>query len=404
MEARLVGAAVLAVAIASLGASYPTTNFVVDAPTLEMARKIGDAAERYRHDLAIEWTGKVMPTWSQRCPIKARVAANLGAGGETSFVFERGEVFGWQMMIQGSLERILDSVLPHEVTHTIFACHFRQPLPRWADEGACTSVEHASERAKQQKMLIEFLKRGRGISFSRMFVMKEYPHDILPLYSQGYSLARYLLADGGKRRFLDFVGDGMRDENWPRAVTKYYGYGSMLVLQNAWLNWVKQGSPQIDPDPRAVGDATLVAGTGERQRPEPNVIFRAQSADPPTRDTGRLVPVRRGATAASPAVPGNQAMADLEPVPFPAARAGQSPYPRQAGVPRGPRRLSGPSEHDRAALATPASQQASTVDGQSNPARKASEPGWQMLLEWRRPTAPLTMADRPRGHGTLVKK
>ena len=61
------------------------------------------------------------------------------------------------MSIQGSRQRILDSVLPHEVTHTIFASHFRQPLPRWADEGACTTVEHASERAKQEKMLIEFL-------------------------------------------------------------------------------------------------------------------------------------------------------------------------------------------------------------------------------------------------------
>ena len=44
-----------------------------------------------------------------------------GAGGATSFVFDRGEVFGWKMNIQGSRERILDSVLPHEVTHTIFA-------------------------------------------------------------------------------------------------------------------------------------------------------------------------------------------------------------------------------------------------------------------------------------------
>ena len=91
-----------------------------------------------------------MPNWAQPCPITAQVGRHLGAGGATSFVFEHGEVFGWRMTIQGSLERILDSVLPHEVTHTIFATHFRQPLPRWADEGACTTVEHASEKAKQQ--------------------------------------------------------------------------------------------------------------------------------------------------------------------------------------------------------------------------------------------------------------
>lgn len=128
-------------------ASYRTPNFVIEAPTPELARRIGDAAEQYRHDLAIEWTGRPLPRWASPCPITAEVADSLGAGGATSFVFDRGEVFGWQMTIQGSEQRILDSVLPHEVTHTIFASHFRQPLPRWADEGACTTVEHPSERA-----------------------------------------------------------------------------------------------------------------------------------------------------------------------------------------------------------------------------------------------------------------
>src|SRR5262249_19849545 len=160
--------------------------FVVEAPTPQMAEQIGRAAEKYRHDLAIDWIGKEMPNWAQPCELRANVASNLGAGGATSFVFEHGEVFGWRMTIQGSLERILDSVLPHEVTHAVFATHFRQPLPRWADEGACTTVEHASERAKQQHMLVGFLQTGRGIAFSKMFAMREYPHDVMPLYSQGY--------------------------------------------------------------------------------------------------------------------------------------------------------------------------------------------------------------------------
>jgi hypothetical protein len=170
----------------------------------------------------------------------------LGAGGATSFVFDRGEVFGWRMTIQGSRERILDSVLPHEVTHTVFACHFREALPRWADEGACTTVEHASERRKQERMLIEFLKTGRGISFSKMFRMTEYPPDVMPLYSQGYSLARYLMAQGGKQRFLEFLKRGMADENWVAAIDAYYGYPTMRDLQNTWLEWVKAGSP-MDP-------------------------------------------------------------------------------------------------------------------------------------------------------------
>ena len=224
-------------------AGYRTANFVVEAPNPQLAQKIGDAAEQYRHDLAIEWIGQPLPRWSQPCPITAEVAPTLGAGGATSFVFDRGEVFNWTMTIQGNEERILDSVLPHEVTHTIFASHFRQPLPRWADEGACTTVEHPVERARQHRLLIEFLRTGRGISFPEMFAMKEYPADVLPLYSQGYSLARYLIERGGRKRYIQFVGDGLASSNWPESLSQYYGIDDIAKLQNVWLEWVKRGCP-----------------------------------------------------------------------------------------------------------------------------------------------------------------
>jgi hypothetical protein len=277
MEAHLVRWAVLAAAVASLGASYRSNNFVVNAPTSEMAEQIGRAAEKYRRELAQDWLGHEMPNWGQPCPITAQVGDHLGAGGATSFVFEHGEVFGWRMTIQGSQLRILDSVLPHEVTHTVFATHFRQPLPRWADEGACTTVEHASEKAKQQTMLIDFLRTGRGIPFSRMFAMKEYPHDVMPLYSQGFSVARYLVAQGGKHKFLEFLADGLRDENWARATRQHYDISDLAALQNDWLNWVRKGSPALDA-PKDGPALVAVKGPGPtdaRVRPEANLIYRA---------------------------------------------------------------------------------------------------------------------------------
>lgn len=225
---------------------YRTANFVVRAPTPQLAQEIGDAAEEWRESLAIEWIGKPMPNWSKPCPIMAQVSPALGAGGATTFVFDRGEVFGWEMEIQGSRERVLDSVLPHEITHTVFASYFRQPLPRWADEGACTTVEHRSEIAKQESMLIDFLKGGKGIPFSAMFAMKEYPRDILPLYAQGHSLTQFLIEGHGKEKFLEFLADGMQDENWRRAVQKYYGHENLYALQNEWLTWVRAGRPVLD--------------------------------------------------------------------------------------------------------------------------------------------------------------
>lgn len=268
----------LAPALVHAGAGYRTPNFVVDAPTPQLAKEIGEAAERYRKDLSVEWLGKELPRWAKPCPIKARVAPNLGAGGATSFIFDRGQVFGWRMEIQGSAERILDSVLPHEVTHTIFACHFRQPLPRWADEGACTTVEHHSEISKQENMLIEFLQTRRGIPFSQMFRMKEYPQDVLPLYAQGHSLVHFLISQQGKQEFLNFLADGMRDENWERAVSQKYGYSDLAILQDTWLDWVKSGRPEIQL-------ASNTPGVGAPVRPvsTPTVV-RGQDPGPAKSD------------------------------------------------------------------------------------------------------------------------
>ncbi len=247
MEARLISAALVVASTLSLGANYRTQNFIITAHTPQFAKQLGDSAEAYRRDLAIEWLGRELPPWQGPCPITAHVGPHLGAGGATSFMFDHNRPFGWTMTIQGSEQRILDSVLPHEITHTIFATHFGRPLPRWADEGACTTVEHVSEKNKQKQMLISFLTTGRGIAFNRMFAMREYPADIMPLYSQGYALARFLIAQKGKREFIDYVGDGMDWNNWTAATKKHYGYESLSELQVSWLDWVRRGSPSIAP-------------------------------------------------------------------------------------------------------------------------------------------------------------
>jgi hypothetical protein len=297
MEARKMRVAIAALAVCLLGASHRTPNFVVKAPSEDFARQVGQAAEDFRRDLAIRWLGKELPRWASPCPITLQVGPHLGAGGATSFVFDHGEVFNWQMQIQGSPERIVDSVLPHEITHTIFASHFRRPLPRWADEGACTTVEHNSERGKMSRMLIDFLQTGRGIAFNELFVMRDYPEDVMPLYSQGYSLCRFLIEQGGPRKFVAFIGDGMNGDRWTEAVNSHYGFTNLGQLQNAWVEWVRQGSPSLqDQSPeqenpgvtlasatqpgKSPATATAIASAAGSSQPEP--IYRAQSADTPT--------------------------------------------------------------------------------------------------------------------------
>ena len=216
-----------------------------------------------------------MPNWSQPCLMTVQVGPHLGAGGATTFVFDRGEVYGWRMTIQGSAERVLDSVLPHEITHMIFASHFRRPLPRWADEGGATSVEHPSEKAKHQQMLVQFLHTGRGIAFNQMFAMTEYPPDVMPLYAQGYSLAEYLIEQGGRRKYVQFLATACTTNDWAAAVQR------SLRRQRpgrAAEHLAGLGAPGLAAtwQPRA-SRATALAAVGCRRcrpRPEPNLIYR----------------------------------------------------------------------------------------------------------------------------------
>ncbi len=271
-----------------------TENFVVYAEDASFARRIANEAERFRSELSMQWLGYEIKPWQERCPITVEIG--MHAGGETSFAFMtppqggRGYPTGWQMKIFGSPERLLDAVLPHEITHTIFATHFGRPLPRWADEGACTTVEHVSERTKNHNMLISFLggTPSRGIPFNRMFTMRNYPHDILPLYAQGYSLAKFLIQQKGRRYFLDYLSTGMRVERpgaelaaWDSATEKHYGYKDLSELQLAWMDWVRSGAsgeqadrPMLAAKPSGLAGPNFTAG-----QPEATIVARPANPD-----------------------------------------------------------------------------------------------------------------------------
>ncbi|QEF95997.1 hypothetical protein Mal15_00230 [Stieleria maiorica] len=221
-----------------------TQNFLVHAPTQELAESVARDAERFRDELAVYWLGKPLPPWSTPCPIEVVCGPHLAAQGATTY--NRSPVGNFQMRVIGSRERILDSVLPHEVTHTVMATHFGRPLPRWADEGICTTVEHSAERNKHEVKLREYLSNRRGIPMNRLFLLTEYPSDMLPMYAQGYSVCRFLIEQSGPRQFIEFLEGYMESSSWTANVQAHYGYESLKQLQDQWLAWVAQGSGPVE--------------------------------------------------------------------------------------------------------------------------------------------------------------
>lgn len=266
-----------------LAGTYQTRNFIVHAPTDEAAAEIGRAAEMFRRELAIQWLGKEMPRWGSKCPIQVKLG-QIGAGGATTFNFGGGEVYGWKMNVQGTLERVLDSVLPHEISHTIFACHFRCPLPRWADEGAATLAEHDSEKKRQELTVREVIDGNRLIPLRKLMSMKEYPsdmRDVMTLYAEGYSMAELLVQQGGRARYLAFLRDALQG-NWDASLVRHYGYKNVEEFEKKWLGWVMAGSPAIDKEILyAARSGTQGAGTKGVVSPvkETPAVVRGQNSE-----------------------------------------------------------------------------------------------------------------------------
>jgi hypothetical protein len=217
------------------GASFRTTNFVVEAATPEIARSIAEHAETYRLNIARAWLGRELPAWRTPCPIRVKLTAGE-AGGLTSFGFHGGRVTDQSMVVEGRLDRILASALPHEVTHTIFAAFFGGPMPRWADEGASLLSEDERERRRHDQIALDLLARRGEVSLGRLFQIEEYPKDLMSFYGQGYSISRFLVEIGGRPRFLRFVRDGLRS-NWDAATLTHYGLADVRELDRAWRAW-----------------------------------------------------------------------------------------------------------------------------------------------------------------------
>ena len=181
--------------------------------------------------------------------------------GATSFQFGQGRVLGMKMEIQGSLDRVLHSVLPHEITHTVFAHHFRTPVPRWADEGGSVLSEDDLERDNHDKLARSILNQGKQIRLRTLMGLTEYPPQVMCLYAQGYSMADFLVKRSDKRTFLNFVGHGMQ-RGWDDAVKVYYKHNSVEELEGAWLQHLKDTKSQAHKD--------LILAQNQQKQPSQN--------------------------------------------------------------------------------------------------------------------------------------
>lgn len=233
--------------LAPATASYRSTHFVVEAPDAESAGAIARAAERQLSDLSKKWLGRELPGWSELCPITVALGHDA-PGGCTTFVFKDGHVARQEVRVEGDLKRILEGVLPHEISHIVLTQHFRRPFPRWADEGGAALAEGERELRRYRERMARIIETpDRRIPLRDLFELTGYPHDVFAFYGTGFSISSYLVTLKGRHTFLEFIAVGMEGD-WDLAVRKYYGFNSVEDLEKHWLARIRLDLDRL-PDP-----------------------------------------------------------------------------------------------------------------------------------------------------------
>lgn len=194
---------------------------VVNLPRAE-ATAYEAVAERCYRQQATFWLGRPLPELADTCEIS--VTPRGGGGGTTRYVaLPNGQVYGWNMRVQGSPQQLKRSIIPHEVNHVIFAAYFGRHQECLFDEGAAATRESETERAGYARVIAEGLQFGDLMPARSLIDRQTYPaggRRTAVFYAESHMIAEALVARNGPRRYVEFLADGRKPS---RKLSDYYG-------------------------------------------------------------------------------------------------------------------------------------------------------------------------------------
>jgi hypothetical protein len=250
-----------------------TDNFRIHHVDPTLARQLAQRVETARGDLYRYWTPSASaPSWSPRCDLylypNASTFARLTgqpaeSPGFSTLDLSRGRVVSRRINLRADADRLLDAVVPHEVSHVVLADLFpNQQIPRWADEGMAILAEPIDAQSARLADLDASLSSGRVFRTGAMMgASGPNDRDWDLFMAQSASLTRYLIQLDSPTRFLAFLRASQRLGIEP-ALKTVYGFESADDLHSRWLSHARRDSastpdeliavrPETAPRPRS---------------------------------------------------------------------------------------------------------------------------------------------------------
>lgn len=284
---------ILAFSLLLCGVAEASNFITYQTSDPERSKQIVNRAEQVWVEIHRAWFGGNPEPLREPCVISWREVNGRG-GGATTFEETGPAISSPRMEIFGKWEHLLNDTIPHEVMHLLLRTHLGHRPARWIDEGVATTTESDSLITHYEDELIGYLRDGRVPPINVTLSLSEYPSDVLPFYAQSVSMCRWLIGTYGKDKLIELSHSHNRQASWTAAFREVYGFSSLQEVQDAWLSWVKDGSPDIITKPIPRGQApyrtTPVCTSG-------NCILVPSSPRPVP------VPVQSGQVAVTPTQP-----------------------------------------------------------------------------------------------------
>jgi len=208
----------------------------------ELVERVGCVAEETRIRIQKKWFGDVGTDWDGRCSIYLhgdRAKYNEKAGLANALGHTR--TFSWGTGIQSRnvhlparQPKMLEDVLPHEVSHSVLAVRFQGKTPRWADEGMAMLAETPAAVRECLGRLPKYKQEHCLFACDILMQTDDPAHfQTLEYYSQSTSLVQFLTERKGPQAFASFLQTCIA-KDYPAALKQHYNITGFADLHKQW--------------------------------------------------------------------------------------------------------------------------------------------------------------------------
>ncbi len=239
--------------IASGATVRSSANFTVLAPNDRLADMVVVRAETFRSRIGAAWLGEPLPAartpaaiFIEIDPSRSFARSLLDSGGDRHLVW-----------LVGTEEAVTKYLLAHEVAHVVLASRFGDRMPVWATEGIASRYDNVRRHARREQVLRGFVEIDSWPHLDQLF---EKPIRQPWQYAAAVSVTEYLVQQGGRQKFIEFISDS-QTLGCDLALDRHYGIRSTAQLQEDWQRAVSTSEPPLRPTPLV---ATATATASER--------------------------------------------------------------------------------------------------------------------------------------------